>query len=49
MTAYSPNLQRFLQLWPPGSAAHESYFGRITRGPSGYTLAQANRLDVFMK
>ena len=49
VTAYSPHLQRFLQLWPPGSAAHESYFGRITRGPSGYTLAQANRLDVFMK
>ena len=26
--------------WPPGSAAHQSYFERITRGP-GYTPAQA--------
>jgi hypothetical protein len=24
---------RFLASWPPGSAAHESYHGRITRGP----------------
>jgi hypothetical protein len=26
--------------WPPGSAAHVSYFERITRGPR-YTRAQA--------
>jgi len=25
--------QRFLASWPPGSPAHASYFGRITRGP----------------
>jgi hypothetical protein len=26
-------LQRFLQRWPPGSAAHRSYFHRIVAGP----------------
>ena len=30
----------FTAQWPPGSAAHRSYFERITRGPS-YTLARA--------
>jgi hypothetical protein len=24
---------RFLQIWPPGSAGHKSYFGRISHGP----------------
>ena len=33
-------LGRFLARWPPGSAAHMSYFERITRGPD-YSLAQA--------
>jgi hypothetical protein len=32
--------ERFLADWPPGSAAHASYFERIARGP-GYTLQQA--------
>lgn len=31
--------------WPPGSAAHQSYFERITRGP-GYTPAQAGPLRL---
>lgn len=30
----------FTAQWPPGSAAHESYFARITQGP-GYRPAQA--------
>ena len=34
--------QRFLSDWPPGSAAHASYFDRIAHGP-GYTLHQAYR------
>jgi hypothetical protein len=34
--------ERFLADWPPGSAAHASYFGRITHGPA-YTLQQAYR------
>lgn len=33
-------LQRFLQRWPPGSAAHRSYFHRIVAGPDA-CLAQA--------
>ena len=33
-------LAEFEAQWPPGSAAHASYFERITRGP-GYTPAQA--------
>jgi hypothetical protein len=34
--------ERFLADWPPGSAAHASYFGRIAHGPA-YTLRQAYR------
>lgn len=34
--------ERFLVDWPPGSAAHASYFERIAHGPS-YTLQQAYR------
>jgi predicted phosphodiesterase len=26
-------LRRFRRIWPPGSPAHESYHGRMTRGP----------------
>lgn len=33
-------LAEFEAQWPPGSPAHQSYFGRITRGPA-YTQAQA--------
>jgi len=33
-------LQRFLQRWPPGSAAHRSYFHRIVAGPDA-RVAQA--------
>ena len=33
-------LQRFLQRWPPGSAAHRSYFHRIVAGPDA-CVAQA--------
>lgn len=33
----------FLKSWLPGSAAHASYHGRITTGPS-YDIAQAARL-----
>jgi hypothetical protein len=33
-------LGQFLARWPEGSAAHESYFQRITQGPD-YSLAQA--------
>ncbi len=32
----------FLEQWPPGSAAHRSYFGRIAQGPH-YSRAQALR------
>ncbi len=32
--------RHFLSLWPPGSDAHSSYFGRITDGPQ-YVLSQA--------
>ncbi|HZM33673.1 MAG TPA: hypothetical protein VFC18_04190 [Burkholderiales bacterium] len=32
----------FLELWPEGSAAHRSYYKRITGGPS-YDLVQAVR------
>ena len=34
--------ERFLADWPPGSAAHASYFERIAHGPN-YTLQQAYR------
>ncbi len=34
---------RFQQLWPPGSDAHGSYFGRIVHGPD-YAMADALRL-----
>jgi hypothetical protein len=33
-------LDRFLARWPSGSAAHASYFGRLTTGP-GYQVGQA--------
>ncbi len=33
-------LDRFLQLWPEGTAAHASYYWRITDGPD-YTIGQA--------
>jgi hypothetical protein len=33
-------LGRFLARWPEGSAAHSSYFQRITAGPE-YSVAQA--------
>lgn len=33
-------LAHFLERWPPGSAAHASYFERIAHGPH-YSLAQA--------
>lgn len=33
--------RHFLSLWPPGSDAHTSYFGRITEGPP-YLLSQAH-------
>ncbi len=35
-------VERFLNRWPEGSPAHESYYGRIMNGPD-YTLAQAAR------
>ncbi len=34
-------LDRFLKRWPPGSAAHASYYGRIIDGPD-YTITQAS-------
>jgi len=36
---------RFLEQWPPGSAGHQSYFGRIERGPQ-YGVAQALRIEA---
>jgi hypothetical protein len=33
-------LRRFLARWPHGSAAHASYFERITSGPA-YAIVQA--------
>lgn len=36
---------RFLTQWPPGSAAHRSYWDRIVNGPP-YEVAQALRLDA---
>ena len=39
--------KRFLEMWPKGSPAFESYFRRIQHGPSGYTIAHANRLHVL--
>ena len=33
-------LRRFLARWPAGTAAHLSYFERITAGP-GHTVARA--------
>ena len=38
--------REFLANWPPGSAAHKSYFQRITHGPN-YAIARANRLSDF--
>jgi hypothetical protein len=32
--------ERFVADWPPGTAAHASYFERIAHGPH-YTLEQA--------
>ena len=37
--------EQFRTNWPPGSAAHESYYRRITQGPR-YTLSQAVRWHV---
>jgi hypothetical protein len=37
--------KRFLELWPEGSPAHRSYYGRITNGPS-YALGQALREEL---
>ena len=34
-------LDRFRKRWPPGSAAHASYYGRISDGPD-YTVTQAS-------
>ena len=36
--------REFLANWPIGSAAHQSYFQRITHGPD-YAVTQANRLS----
>ena len=38
--------KRFLELWPEGSPAHRSYYGRITNGPS-YTVGQALREELL--
>ena len=38
----------FVASWPPGSAAHTSYFGRLTRGPD-YRLDAAVRHGVDQK
>ena len=38
-------LRRFNARWPAGSAAHESYFGRITHGPA-FAVEQAARPGV---
>ncbi len=35
--------RRFLELWPAGSEAHRSYFGRIAQGPR-YSRAEALRV-----
>ncbi len=37
--------KRFLELWPEGSPAHRSYYGRITNGPS-YAVGQALREEL---
>src|SRR5262245_9918865 len=37
--------QAFLQRWPPGSAAHRSYFHRIVAGPDA-CMAQARSCDL---
>lgn len=37
-------LQRFAQLWPPGSDAHASYINRIQAGPA-YSVAEAVRSE----
>lgn len=37
--------KRFLELWPEGSPAHRSYYGRITGGPS-YAVGQALREEL---
>lgn len=36
----------FRGLWPEGSDAHTSYMRRILHGPSGFTVAMANRLGL---
>ena len=38
-------LRRFNARWPAGSAAHESYFGRITHGPA-FAVERAARPGV---
>ncbi len=38
----------FVASWPPGSAAHDGYFGRLTRGPD-YRLDAAVRHGVDQK
>ena len=38
-------LEQFSVNWPPGTAAHQSYYGRITQGPR-YALSQAVRWHV---
>jgi len=38
--------KRFLELWPEGSPAHRSYYGRIKNGPS-YTVGQALREELL--
>jgi hypothetical protein len=38
----------FVASWPPGSPAHASYFGRLTRGPD-YRLDAAVRHGVDQK
>lgn len=39
-------LQRFLRIWPDGSPAHVSYFGRITSGPDYSPEAALPRKQV---
>ena len=38
--------KRFLELWPAGSPAHRSYYGRITNGAS-YDVGQALREELL--
>ena len=39
--------REFLANWPEGSAAHASYYQRITMGPA-YDMARAARLSVSL-